>query len=162
RQSANSGKNQIPPAICKEFAGIPAKPCKFYRAISDDSRVGSTASEFFTDDRIIVFAGNFVGAFTTAALMFYTTQCSFGGGVVGLMALSTGNAKTSLTLVPALSLGIMCNALVCLGVWMCFGARTTVDKVFSVVPPIAAFVAAGFEHSIANAYFIPMGLFIKA
>ena len=59
-------------------------------------------------------------------------------------------------------LGIMCNALVCLAVWMCFSARTTVDRVLSIVPPIAAFVAAGFEHSIANIYFIPMGLFIKA
>ena len=56
----------------------------------------------------------------------------------------------------------MCNALVCLAVWMCYSARTTVDRVLTIVPPIAAFVAAGFEHSIANAYFIPMGLFIKA
>jgi formate transporter len=51
---------------------------------------------------------------------------------------------------------------VCLAVWMCFSARTTVDRVLTIVPPIAAFVAAGFEHSIANVYFIPMGLFIKA
>ena len=56
----------------------------------------------------------------------------------------------------------MCNALVCLAVWMCYGARTTIDKIFAIVPPVAAFVAAGFEHSIANIYFIPMALFIKA
>jgi formate/nitrite transporter FocA (FNT family) len=63
--------------------------------------------------------------------------------------------------VPALTLGIMCNALVCIAVWMCFSARTTIDRVVTVVPPIAAFAAAGFEHSIANAYFLPIGLFIK-
>lgn len=108
------------------------------------------------------FAGNFAGAFLTAALMFYTTQYTFGAGSVGLAALTTAHAKTSLDFVPALTLGIMCNALVCLAVWMCFGARTTIDRVISIVPPIAAFVAAGFEHSIANIYFIPMGLFIKA
>jgi formate/nitrite transporter len=110
----------------------------------------------------LAFAGNFVGAFLTAALMFYTTQYTFGAGSVGLVALTTANAKASLAFVPALTLGIMCNALVCLAVWMCYSARTTVDRVLTIVPPIAAFVAAGFEHSIANIYFIPMGLFIKA
>jgi len=111
---------------------------------------------------VISFAGNFVGAIVTAALMFYTTQYTFGGGSVGLTAISTANAKTSLAFVPALTLGIMCNALVCLAVWMCFSARTNIDRVVSIIPPIAAFVAAGFEHCIANIYFIPMGLFIKA
>src|SRR5882672_4014367 len=110
----------------------------------------------------MAFVGNCVGAFVTAGLMFYTTQHTFGAGSVGLMALTTANAKASLAFVPALTLGIMCNALVCLAVWMCYGARTTIDRVVSVVPPITAFVAAGFEHSIANVYFIPMGLFIKA
>jgi formate transporter len=111
---------------------------------------------------VLSFAGNFVGAIATAALMFYSTQYTFGGGSVGLVALNIANAKTSLTFVPALTLGIMCNALVCVAVWMCFSARTNIDRVVTVVPPIAAFAAAGFEHSIANIYFIPMGLFIKA
>jgi len=56
----------------------------------------------------------------------------------------------------------MCNALVCLAVWLCYSARTTTDKILAIIPPITAFVAAGFEHSIANMYFIPIGLFIKA
>jgi formate/nitrite transporter len=111
---------------------------------------------------ILSFAGNFVGAILTAALMFYTTQFTFGDGAVGLVALNTANAKVSLAFIPALTLGIMCNALVCLAVWMCFSARTNVDRVVTAVPPIAAFAAAGFEHCIANIYFIPMGLFIKA
>jgi len=110
----------------------------------------------------IVFVGNCVGALLTAALMFYTTQYSFGGGSVGLTALSTAHAKASLAFVPAVALGIMCNALVCLAIWMCYSARTTIDRVVTIVPPITAFVASGFEHSIANVYFIPMGLFIKA
>jgi formate/nitrite transporter len=109
----------------------------------------------------IAFAGNFVGAISTAALMFLTTQYTFGSGAVGLNALATANAKTALAFVPALMLGIMCNALVCLTVWMCFGARTTIDRIVTIIPPITAFVTTGFEHSIANIYFIPMGLFIK-
>ncbi len=110
----------------------------------------------------IVFVGNVIGAVMTAVLMFLTTQYTFGQGAIGLVALSTANSKTALAFVPALTLGIMCNALVCLSSWMCYGARTTVDRVVTIVPPIAAFVAAGFEHSIANAYYMPLGLFIKA
>jgi len=111
---------------------------------------------------VIVYCGNFVGAFATALLMFLTTQYTFGGGAVGLAALNTASAKAGLEFVPALALGIMCNALVCLAVWLTFSARTTTDKILAIVPPITAFVAAGFEHSIANMYFIPIGLFIQA
>jgi formate/nitrite transporter len=110
----------------------------------------------------IAFAGNFAGAFLTAGLMFYTTQYTFGHGAVGLAALTTAHAKTSLDFVPAVALGIMCNILVCLAIWMCYGARSIFDKIATIVPPIAAFAAAGFEHCIANIYFIPMALFIKA
>jgi formate transporter len=110
----------------------------------------------------ICYLGNCFGALATAALMFLTSQYTFGGGAVGLTALSTAQAKASLDIVPALTLGIMCNALVCLAVWMCHAARTTVDRVVTIIPPVAAFVASGFEHSIANVYFIPVALFIKA
>ena len=112
---------------------------------------------------VIAFAGNFVGAIATAALMFLSTQYTFGGGSVGLNALDDrAMARPRSPSCPAFTLGILCNALVCLAVWMCYGARTTIDRVVTIVPPISAFVAAGFEHSIANIYFIPMGLFIKA
>jgi formate transporter len=63
--------------------------------------------------------------------------------------------------VQAIALGALCNALVCLAVWLTYGARSLTDKVLAVVPPIAAFVAAGFEHSVANMYFIPVALFIE-
>jgi formate/nitrite transporter len=111
---------------------------------------------------VVVFIGNLVGALATAGLMFLTTQYTFDHGSVGLAALSMANGKTALAFLPAVTLGIMCNALVCLASWMCYSARTTVDRVFTIIFPVAAFVAAGFEHSIANIYYIPMGLFIKA
>jgi formate/nitrite transporter len=64
--------------------------------------------------------------------------------------------------VQAIALGIMCNALVCLAVWLTYSARSTTDKILAIIPPITAFVAAGFEHSIANMYYIPIALMIKA
>jgi len=111
---------------------------------------------------ILSFTGNFVGAIATAILVFYSTQYTFGDGAVGLVALNTAKAKTSLDFIPALILGILCNALVCLAVWMLYSARTNIDRIMTAIPPIAIFAAAGFEHCIANIYFIPMGLFIKA
>lgn len=110
----------------------------------------------------IAFTGNAIGAIATAALVFLSAQYTFGGGGVGLNALVIANSKSALAFIPAFMLGILCNALVCLAVWMCYGARTTIDRVVTIVPPISAFVAAGFEHSIANIYFIPAGVFIKA
>jgi formate/nitrite transporter len=109
----------------------------------------------------IVYVGNFVGSLLTAYLVFLGKQYMFGNGAVGLTALSIGEAKTALTFVQATALGIMCNALVCMAVWMCYSARTTTDKILAIIPPISCFVAAGFEHSIANMYFIPLALFVK-
>jgi formate transporter FocA len=110
----------------------------------------------------IVYAGNLVGAIATAAILFESRQYEFGKGAVGVQALTIAAAKSDLGFVQAIALGILCNALVCLAVWLCYSARTTTDKVLAIVPPITAFVAAGFEHSVANMFFIPMGLFVKA
>ena len=110
---------------------------------------------------VIVYFGNFIGAIGTAALMFFTRQYTFGANSIGIAALKTGVAKSELTFIQAIALGILCNALVCMAVWLTFSARTTVDKIAAIVFPITAFVAAGFEHSIANMYFIPYALFIK-
>lgn len=110
----------------------------------------------------IVFLGNFVGAFGIAFLVFLSGQYFFGKSAVGLTALSIANAKTSLGFGQAIALGILCNILVCLAVWMSFSGRTTMDKVLAVFPPITAFVACGFEHSIANMYFIPIGILVKS
>jgi len=111
---------------------------------------------------VIVYLGNFVGSLGTVLIMFFTRQYTFSGGALGLQTLNTANTKCGLDFVQAIALGIMCNALVCLAVWLTYSARTTTDKILAIILPITAFVAAGFEHSVANMYFIPMGLIIKA
>jgi formate transporter len=108
----------------------------------------------------IIYLGNAVGAIGTAALVFVSGAYSFGGGGVGAVALATADAKVALPAVQALVLGILCNVLVCLAVWASLGARSMTDKVIVVILPVAAFVAAGFEHSIANLYLIPLGWMI--
>ncbi len=110
---------------------------------------------------IIVYVGNFAGALATVVIMFFSRQYTFNSGAIGLQALNVANTKSGLDFVQAIALGIMCNALVCMAVWLTFSARSTTDKIMAIIPPIAAFVAAGFEHSVANMYFIPMGLAIK-
>ena len=110
---------------------------------------------------IIVYLGNMIGALFLAGLMMFAEQYRFSNGAVGLNALNIAEAKCNLGFFQAIALGILCNILVCLAVWLCFGARSITDKVLAVIFPITAFVAAGFEHSVANMYFIPKGLFIK-
>jgi formate transporter len=109
----------------------------------------------------IVYLGNFVGSIGTVILMFLSRQYTFGANSVGITALKIGVAKVDFSFLQAVALGILCNALVCLAVWMTFSARSTVDKIAAIIFPITAFVAAGFEHSVANMYFIPYALFIK-
>lgn len=109
----------------------------------------------------IVYLGNFIGSILTVGIMFGAQQYTFSKGLVGVTALNTALAKATLDPVQAFFLGVMCNALVCMAVWLCFSARSTTDRILSIIFPITAFVAAGFEHSVANMYFIPMGLVIK-
>ena len=111
---------------------------------------------------LLVYLGNFAGALATAGLVFAAREYELGGGAVGEQALAIGVAKTSLGFGQAVALGALCNALVCLAVWLTYSGRTVADKILAVVPPIAAFVAAGFEHSVANMYFIPFALFVKS
>jgi len=110
---------------------------------------------------LIVYLGNLLGAVATAVLVYFSQQYSFGNGAVGVTALEIARSKTSLGFVQAVALGMLCNGLVCLAVWLCLGARSTTDKILAILFPISAFVAAGFEHSIANMYFIPIGLLIQ-
>ena len=110
----------------------------------------------------LVYAGNFAGALATALILYVSKQYEFGQGAVGVQALSIADAKTDLGFIQAIALGAFCNGLVCLAVWLCYSARTTTDKILAIIPPIAAFVAAGFEHCVANMFFIPMGLLIES
>ena len=111
---------------------------------------------------LVVYMGNLVGALATAVIMIATRQFLQADGAVGQHALAIAAAKCSFTFVQAFALGVLCNALVCLAVWLCYSARSTTDKILAIIFPITAFVAAGFEHSVANMYFIPIGLLIKA
>ncbi|NIS81750.1 MAG: formate transporter FocA [Anaerolineales bacterium] len=109
----------------------------------------------------IVYAGNFVGAVGTALLVFFSGQYNFSDGAVGATVMGIANGKIGLLPLQAIALGILCNILVCLAVWLTFSARSTIDKIAAILFPITAFVAAGFEHSVANMYFVPIGLLIK-
>ncbi len=110
---------------------------------------------------LIVYVGNFVGSIGTAILMLLSKQYTFGSNAIGITALKIGVAKCDLTFIQAIALGILCNGLVCLAVWLTYSARSTIDKIVAIVFPITAFVAAGFEHSVANMYFVPYALLVK-
>jgi len=110
---------------------------------------------------IIVYFGNFIGALSMALWIYLTRQWSANNSLVGAKALLIANAKVNLPFLVAFSRGVLCNALVCLAVWLCMSGRSTTDKILSILFPITAFVALGFEHSVANMYFIPIGLLLK-
>src|SRR3989338_1003249 len=110
---------------------------------------------------IIVYLGNFIGAVSMALWVYLARQWTDNNYMVGAKALLIANAKVGLTFEVAFARGVLCNALVCLAVWLCMSGRTTSDKILSILFPITAFVALGFEHSVANMYFIPMGLLLK-
>lgn len=110
---------------------------------------------------VVVYLGNFVGAVGTAVLVLLSGQYLSGDGSVANAALSLAAAKIALPFDQAFFLGVLCNVLVCLAVWLSIGARSTADKVLAVIFPISAFVAAGFEHSVANMYLVPLGILIK-
>ena len=110
---------------------------------------------------LLVYLGNLVGAAATAMLVFAAGDHMHGGGSVGAAALAVAAAKTDLSFWSALVHGVLANVLVCLAVWLSYGARSMTDKILVIVPPIAAFVAAGYEHSVANMYLVPAGLLVK-
>ena len=109
----------------------------------------------------IVYLGNFVGALGTALLVFLSGQYLAGDGSIAAVALDLGAQKAALPFDQAFFLGILCNVLVCLAVWLSLGARSVTDKVLAILFPVSAFVVAGFEHSVANMYVIPLALMIK-
>jgi len=110
---------------------------------------------------VIVFIGNIVGSLTIVFLIWLSGQWTAADSAVGVKALMIANGKVNLTFWQALSKGILCNILVCLAVWLCFSGRSVTDKILAIIFPITAFVTLGFEHSVANMYFIPAGLLIK-
>lgn len=107
---------------------------------------------------MIVYLGNFVGSVGMAVLMFFSGLWESSGGMLGEKVILIANGKVNLEITEAISRGILCNILVCLAVWLCFAGHSVADKILAIIFPITAFVAMGFEHSIANMYFIPAGM----
>lgn len=106
----------------------------------------------------LVYAANFVGALATAVLVGLSGVLDIGAGAVGDKAVAIVEAKVSLSFSEAFFRGILCNALVCLAVWLAMAARDVAGKILAIIFPISAFVAVGFEHSVANMFFFPLGM----
>lgn len=109
----------------------------------------------------IVYVANLVGAAGLAALVALAGHGGMNSGALGRTAVAIAAAKVALPFGEAFFRGVLCNVLVCLAVWLAMAGRSVTDKILAIVLPIAAFVAAGFEHSVANMYFIPFGIFLK-
>ena len=107
---------------------------------------------------LLAYLGNVIGCLGTVLLVVWADVAALGDGAVGETAVRIARAKAGLPVADAFIRGILCNALVCLAVWLAIGARSVTDKILAIIFPIAAFVAIGFEHSIANWFFLPFGL----
>ncbi len=110
----------------------------------------------------IVFAANFIGSILIVILIYYTDLWKSSHYQVGAFALKIANGKVNLSFLEAFTRAILCNWLVCLAVWMAFSARYVIGKIFAILFPVMAFVASGYEHSIANIFFITKGLLLKS
>jgi formate/nitrite transporter len=111
---------------------------------------------------VVVCLANAAGAFGLAVLVFLSGHAQMNGGAVGRTYMQIAAVKANLPPLAAFVRGILCNVLVCMAVWMTLAGRSVTDKFIALVLPIAAFVAAGFEHSIANMYFLPLGFMLQA
>lgn len=109
----------------------------------------------------VVCAGNLVGAAGLALLVFLSGHAQMNGGRIAETTMAIAVAKVELPFWSAFFRGVLCNVLVCMAVWMAIAGRSVVDKAVAIVFPVSAFVAAGFEHSIANMYFIPLGMLLQ-
>jgi len=107
---------------------------------------------------IFVYVGNVIGCLGTVVLVVWSGVAGLAGGGVGDTAVQIAQAKAGLSFSQGFARGLLCNALVCLAVWLAMGGRSVADKILAILFPITAFVAIGFEHSIANWFFLPFGL----
>jgi formate/nitrite transporter len=110
---------------------------------------------------LIAYLGNVIGCLGTVLFVTWADIASLGNGAVGETAVRIAQAKVDLALGEAFARGVLCNALVCLAVWLAMGGRSVADKILAILFPIAAFVAIGFEHSIANWFFLPFGVALE-
>jgi formate/nitrite transporter len=144
--------------------------------------VGITGAELFTGDMLmiipclgrqyrfsrllrnwsLVYLGNFSGSILIVGFILLSGQFDFSGGLLGAFTIKTAVYKVSLSFVKAFFMGVLCNWLVCLAVWMAVAAKDVIGKIFAIFFPIWLFITSGFEHSIANMYYIPAGILAKA
>lgn len=110
----------------------------------------------------LVYLGNLAGAIGTVILVLLAGIPQMSDGAVGETLIRIARGKVTLDPVSALARGVLCNVLVCLAVWLCMAARSVADKILAIVFPISAFVACGFEHSVANMFFLPLGIALTA
>jgi len=110
---------------------------------------------------VLVYVANAIGAMGLAVIVYFSHHAGMNQGAVATAYVKIAAAKTALPFAEAFLKGVLCNLLVCLAVWMALAGRSVTDKVIVIVFPISAFVAAGFEHSVANMYFIPLGILLK-
>ena len=122
---------------------------------------GAVSTRELLRNWIIALGANAVGALGIALLVVASGYPQMNGGAVGVTAVKIAAAKATMPFWQAFFAGVLCNVLVCMAVWLTLAGRTVTDKVVAVVFPISAFVAAGFEHSVANMYFIPLGIFLR-
>jgi formate/nitrite transporter len=106
----------------------------------------------------VVYVANLIGALGSAVLFYLAGALDISDGAVGQTAANIARTKLELDFVTAFFRGVLCNTLVCLAVWLCFAARDVTGKILAIIFPISAFVALGFEHSVANMYLIPIGM----
>lgn len=110
----------------------------------------------------LVYLGNFIGALGILLLIYFSGHWHTANGAIGAHAVMIADAKVNLSWLEAFSRGVLCNILVCLAIWLCYAGRSVTDKIVAVLFPITAFVALGFEHSVANMFFIPAGLIVQS
>jgi formate/nitrite transporter len=106
---------------------------------------------------VIVYLGNVIGCVGTVVFVLWANIAGLGGGAVGETAIQIARTKAGLSAGEGFARGLLCNALVCLAVWLTMGARSVTDKILAILFPITAFVTLGLEHSIANWFFLPFG-----
>ncbi|WP_407539086.1 formate/nitrite transporter family protein [Deinococcus radiomollis] len=111
---------------------------------------------------LLVLLANLIGSVLLGVLVLYSGTLGLNKGAVAVHALEVAGKKDGLNFLTAFVSAIMCNLLVCLAVWLSYAGRTVADKILAVIFPIMTFVACGFEHSVADMYFLPLGLMLRA
>lgn len=111
---------------------------------------------------VFVYLGNLLGSLFIAFLILHSSQLNMDAGMLGGYVVKNATLKCNLSFTQALSMGILCNWLVCIAVWLCYGAKDMAGKILAIFFPIWLFITSGFEHSVADMYYIAIGLFAKS